>query len=256
MSQEEDYNTNPYLRALKNLDYSDDYGPDELALDCKERGNQAFKRGPKFYGNALKFYNDALRHIANASPCEEMTHLESVVHSNLAAIFISRRKLQYALDESLLALSLWPENVKAGFRAAKCAVQLGRYAQAKELCAAALAVEPSNAALAKQLAAAEAGLAKVRRAAQAAADERAKQETHLQAMREACKERGIQVGGPLFQQMRRSDDRPHITEDGCMHWPLLLLYPQSVCPDCGYSSRRGTPTTLNPSQKWRPLRRC
>ena len=227
LPQEEDYKTNSYLRALRNLDYSDDYGPDELALDCKDRGNQAFKRGSKFYGNALKFYNDALRHISNATPCEEITNLESIVHSNLAAIFMARCKVQYALDECLLSLKLWPENVKAGFRAAKCAIQLGRYTEGQQLCEAALSVAPGNAALQKQLAAAQAGVAKVQRATQGAAAESAKQRAHLQCMRDACKERGIAVGGPLFEPMRRSDDRPHITEDGCMHWPLLVLYPQS-----------------------------
>ena len=56
-AQEEDYEKNPYLKALRDLDYSDDHGPAELAVDCKERGNVAFKRGKAFYGNALKFYN-------------------------------------------------------------------------------------------------------------------------------------------------------------------------------------------------------
>ena len=156
-----------------------------------------------------------------------MTHLESIVYSNLAAIFISRNKLQYALEECVQALTLWPQNIKASFRAAKCAVQLGKYSKAKQVCTSGLVIEPGNGALCKLLAAAEAGLAKVQRAADAAAAERSLQQTHLHSMQVACKERGIQVGGPLFEPMRRSDDRPHITEDGCMHWPLLLLYPQS-----------------------------
>jgi hypothetical protein len=225
--QEEDYETNPHLRALRNLDYSDDYGPDELARDCKERGNQAFKQGPKFYGNALKFYNDALRHVANAPPCEEMTELESVVHANLAAIFVARRKVQYALDECAQALQLWPRNVKAAFRGAKCANQLGRYTQARDLSQAGLAVDAGSAPLEKQRAAAQAGLLKVARHREAAAAARDTEVGHLVAMRAACRERGIQVGPPLFVRMRRGDDRPHVTEDGCMHWPLLLLYPQS-----------------------------
>ena len=50
----------------------------------------AFKRGPQYYAQALRYYNDALRHIANAAPSEELTQLESVIHTNLAAIFLVR----------------------------------------------------------------------------------------------------------------------------------------------------------------------
>ena len=179
-----------------------------------------------------------------------MTALESVVHSNLAAIFMvrgdgaareaadrhpshplpplqSRKKLGMALDECLEALSLNPDNARAVQRGAKCAVLLGRYSKALELANKGLAGDPESKALQALAGRAQAGLDKVQRMAEAEAAKVQATKDRLAVAAEACAERGIRVGKPLFEDMRRTPDEPHITEDGCMHWPLVVLYPET-----------------------------
>ena len=179
-----------------------------------------------------------------------MTALESVVHSNLAAIFMvrgdgaareaadrhpshplpplqSRKKLGMALDECLEALSLNPDNARAVQRGAKCAVLLGRYSKALELANKGLAGDPESKALQALAGRAQAGLDKVQRMVEAEAAKVQATKDRLAVAAEACAERGIRVGKPLFEDMRRTPDEPHITEDGCMHWPLVVLYPET-----------------------------
>ena len=124
-------------------------------------------------------------------------------------------------------MALWPGNFKAAFRGGKCALQLGRYELAASLAQGGLEVAPENGPLAKLLAQARAGVAKLGRQRAAAVAARETAAARLGVAASACGERGIRVGGPLFRDMRRAADEPHLTEDGCMHWPLVLLYPQS-----------------------------
>ena len=54
----------------------------------------------------------------------------------------------------------------------------------------------------------------------------------LEAVRSGCRERDIVVGPPLYAGgMRRTLAQPYVDEDECMHWPVLLLYPQHSTSD-------------------------
>ena len=80
-----------------------------------------------------------------------MKKLQSTVRSNLAAILLAREKYGEVVFECKLALELWPENVKAAFRAAKASVELGKFEDALQLSEAALKVDPDNKVLTRTL---------------------------------------------------------------------------------------------------------
>jgi len=70
-------------------------------------------------------------------------------------------------------------------------------------------------------------LARQERMALATRAEQAARDAALQAVRDGCMQRNIRVGPPLYATaMRRTAARPYLDADECMHWPVLLLYPQ------------------------------
>jgi len=75
-------------------------------------------------------------------------------------------------------------------------------------------------------------LAQQERIAAATRAEQAARDAALQAVRDGCMERNLRVGPPLYAgAMRRTLARPYLDEDACMHWPVLLLYPQHAQSD-------------------------
>ena len=136
-----------------------------------------------------------------------------------------RKKSQYALAQCEKALTLWSGNFKAAWRAGKACVELGRWQRGQEVAQMGLAVAPDNAALKKVLAAAQEGAQRAARAEAAAAKRKQEHAAQLQVIRDACKERHMRVGPPLFIGMRRGPEEPHFDSYGCLHWPVLLLYP-------------------------------
>ncbi len=55
----EEIEKNPHLKALQSIIY-DDESPEGLAESFKERGNEFFKQGPKFYKGALSAYTKGI----------------------------------------------------------------------------------------------------------------------------------------------------------------------------------------------------
>ena len=239
---------------FRTLDYDELDSPAALALESKGKGNAAFKAGTAFYPNALLHYREALKHAAFADGergCEGggggsrgtnllEPHLVSTVHANIAAIHMARGKFITAVDACHAALRAWPGNTKAAWRAAKAALALGRAEAAAALAeagrAAAVAAtsggsdaaaEAAAAALFAPLAAdAAALLARQRRLAEATARELALRAAGLGAVRAVCASRGIRVGPPLFNNMRRTLATPFVAAGDVVHWPVVLLYPE------------------------------
>ena len=250
--------------ALRAVEYDELDSPAVLAAEFKEKGNAAFKAGPAFYGNALLHYRDAVRHAgfavateggagseggggadgsgssnsAHASAAIVDPHLISTCHANISAIHLARGKYISTLDACHEALRAWPGNAKACWRGAKAALALGRAEAAIALAAAgrasAIAAAPPGEPAAAAAAAApfvpltseaEALLARQGRAAAATALELAAREGGLQGVRAACLERGIRVGPPLFNGMKRTLANPFLGDGGTVHWPVVLLYP-------------------------------
>lgn len=233
--------------AMRNVEYDELDDPLTLAMECKEKGNAAFKGGKAFYGHAVRHYQDAIRHaqyglkggqqqggddgdgLAPSPPPKALKQVLSTCHSNLAAIYLARGKYIRVVEECGAALRAWGDNSKAAWRAAKAAIALGRASSALELaeigsCAgeggedAAASFAPLVKEARELLRVQEGHAAAARRLA----SERA---SSLAVVREACRERGIQVGPPLFNGMQRTTARPYVDEEGALHWPVVVLYP-------------------------------
>ena len=244
---------NSTVAAMHNVEYDELDSPIVLATEFKEKGNAAFKAGSKFYGNAVRHYKDALRHAGVAvkmggggggggggcgggeeevaegvASTKALRELISTCHSNLAAVYLARKKYISVLEECQAALRAWPDNAKAAWRAVKAALALGKATTALELAelgglSGDSSSEASFAPLVKE---ARELLALQVRTAEATAREMAGKEESLAQVRLACKERGISVGPPLFSGMRRTLAQPFVeAATGTLHFPLVLLYP-------------------------------
>lgn len=223
-----DMKTNMMLQALQNAEYDDIDTPQQLARESKQKGNDSFQRGPDWYPNAIKHYNDAIEHAMKATKeKKEMKKVLSTCYSNLAAIYLHRKKYITVLDCCDKALRYWSDNTKASFRAAKACIALGRASSALEICELGrLSDEAGGAAFDPLVKEASELLARQDRIAAATRKEAAARHAKLEAVRAGCRERGIRVGPPVFSGLKRTNAEPYIDEDGVMHWPILLLYPQ------------------------------
>jgi len=221
------------LSAMKSVEYDDLDDPMTLAMECKDKGNAAFKAGKDYFGHCVRHYQDAIKHaeFCAKKECEAVPktvkQFISTCHSNLASVHLSRGKYISALDSCMVALRVWGDNTKAAWRAAKAAIALGRASSALELaelgsCAGDGGDSASFVPLIR-----EARELLVIQERNAAATARMLQDraSSLGVVREACRERGIQVGPPLFNGMQRTSARPYVDGDGVLHWPVVLLYP-------------------------------
>jgi len=218
--------------AMRAADVADDEDALQQATKRKDRGNAAFKKGPDFFGNALRHYKDAIGLLKSV---EEDTGVQgpsvtlaSVVHANIAAVYMKRRVWHRAIGAAEESLRLNPGNAKASFRLATCFLELARFDRAAGACRAALAAEggAGSAALAGLLAKAEEGTARSARRRAAVDARRREREGLVAAAREACRARGIRIGRPMLRDMARtSDTLPSVDADGVMQWPVTLLFP-------------------------------
>jgi hypothetical protein len=243
----------PATAAMAHVEYDELDSPLVLASECKEQGNAAFKAGAKFHGNAVRHYRDALRHAGVAAASAEaagggggggeeevadgvvstraLRQLVSTCHCNLAAVFLARQKYISVLEECSAALRAWPDNAKAAFRAVKAALALGRATAALELAelgslAGGGEGEGGGAAVfAPLIREARELLERQARMAAATAAELGERAASLARLRGACSERGISVGPALFNGMRRTLAMPYLDPQGCLHFPIVVLYP-------------------------------
>ncbi|KAM4056782.1 hsp70/Hsp90 co-chaperone CNS1 [Hirsutella rhossiliensis] len=137
----------------------------ENAADFKERGNECFKvRG---YVDAKEFYAKGIAILAaeerkrargepTTDPAGEPDSEEEVGRQRemLEALYVNRAACHLALDnfrscwlDGAAALRLNPRNVKACYRSARALLAVDRIAEADDVCARGLALEPDNAAL-------------------------------------------------------------------------------------------------------------
>jgi hypothetical protein len=244
---------------FRTLEYDEFDAPATLALESKEKGNASFRAGAAFYPNALLHYREALKHAefadgekggggsggggcgggggSGANLLEP--NFVSIVHANIAAIHMARGKFISAVDSCHAALRAWPGNSKAAWRAAKSALTLGRAEAAAALAetgrAAAVAMVSGGDATAEAAAvapflplAAEAAalLARQARLAEATAKELAARSAGLDAVRAMCAARGLRLGPPLFNNMRRTLAAPFVAPGDVVHWPVVVLYPE------------------------------
>jgi hypothetical protein len=242
-----DLKRNPALSAISNAAYDEFETPLTLCKEAKEYGNEAFKRGPSYYGQAIRHYNEALTHVQalytsvgidtttglyipakkrDSDLVAEGRGLEGSIWGNLSAVYLSRKRYITALECAEKCLKISANNTKVLYRAAKCCLETGRGLAAKGFCSLALSLDPGNSALLDLQKAVQKLLDtqdSIRRATQSEITRRTKQ---IEDVRAAVKERGMQIGPLMYRNMRRTMSYPYLDEHDVLHWPVLLLYPQ------------------------------
>tara|TARA_B100000795_G_C22721764_1_gene407760 strand:- start:48 stop:1130 length:1083 start_codon:yes stop_codon:yes gene_type:complete len=124
------------------------------AKDCKTAGNSAFKE--KLYDTAAKSYQEGIDAIENewdfsAFDAQEAKELRVVCHSNLAQCMINLNKNYEARKNCDAALEINDEHAKTLYRRGLANTNLSAYEAARKDFKCALALEPDNKNVKKQL---------------------------------------------------------------------------------------------------------
>ena len=270
MTEMESAEDNPDIAALQALAYEGT--PLENALDFRERGNECFK--VKGYVDAREFYKKGIdilwleerkRRLAGKvdwlpqeketesqqdgneeeegkeelSP-EELEHrqkdLLETMYVNRAACNLALANYRACWLDCMAALRMNPRNLKAYYRATKALLSVDRIAEADDLCARGLALDPGNKALlgaANDLVARSLVLEKRQREEQVRV---AKAQLKGKLLRAALTARGI--------VLRESGGKPPDMQDAVVHLtpdeysaeskvavPVVVLYPKDMQSD-------------------------
>ncbi|GAQ80087.1 hypothetical protein KFL_000450440 [Klebsormidium nitens] len=215
----EDPSQNDDLAAIQALIY-DDQTPEEIAENFKDQGNHALTKHKRFIPDAVKFYTQAIDQKVE-DPVRNSIYYANRSHANLLLGNYRR-----ALQDSQEAVRLNPDNIKAYFRAAKAAFNLGEYDEAVQQAMAGLEKDPENEELRKWKEKAEKEVAVTR----ARRDREAKALADSQRLAKALVEREVKVGPPAYKQ-QRGGKVPWIDESNLIHWPVLFVYGETMVTD-------------------------
>lgn len=197
---------------------------ESAAREYKEQGNQFVKMGRKHYADAVDCYTKAISQMGalSAAPSPDA----SVLFANRAHVNLLLGNHRRALDDAEQAVRLSPSNVKAHYRAAKAAIALDLLPEAASFCRQGLEQDPANKELKKFLAQVEAQQleqdcqrAKVAQAVSTAKD-----------LVAAIEKRKLRLGKTAFQELT-GVKKPKLDDQGVLHWPVLLLYPEVMSGD-------------------------
>ncbi|VAI21986.1 unnamed protein product [Triticum turgidum subsp. durum] len=196
---------------------------ESAAREYREEGNQFVKKGRKHYPDAVDCYTKAIAQMgALSAPNPDA----SVLFANRAHVNLLLGNHRRALDDAQQAVRLSPSNLKAHYRAAKAALALDQLPQAASFCRRGLEQDPANEELKKFLAQVE--------AQQRERDlKRAKVEQAISAAKDlaaAIEKRGLRLGKAAYQELT-GVKKPKLDEQGVLHWPVLLLYPEVMSSD-------------------------
>lgn len=215
----------PDYMALQAI--ADECTPEERAENFKKQGNKKLEIGIKaknrmLLRDAIGLYNQGLEVQGGE------VEVNVALYNNRAHVHSMLGNWRNALSDSLAARKLDPSNVKAVFRAARAAAKLGRLEQAGELLDEGLALDPAN----KELQRLKQDLAPARAAAEECKRREAEAEERVMAparkLAAALTQRGYRLTRP---QVSVGSRRPYVDPDGAIHWPVLLMFPETMQQD-------------------------
>eukprot|EP00775_Hariotina_reticulata_P012859 gene12859-12986_t len=205
----------PDYIALKAL--AEESTPEERAENFKTQGNNKLRIGLKannklLLREAVGFYDKGL-----ALTCHD-AHVNLALHNNRAHVNSLLGNWRSALQDSQAAMQIDPSNLKAVFRGARAALKLGQWEECQQLLGRGFALEPA----AKELLQIQQEH-KDQKAAQAAAREQALAPARQLAA--ALSLKGYKITLP---QVHVGTRKPYLgADDGAIHWPVLLMYPET-----------------------------
>eukprot|EP00054_Salpingoeca_dolichothecata_P018003 m.109574 g.109574 ORF g.109574 m.109574 type:complete len:362 (-) comp22689_c0_seq1:286-1371(-) len=244
----EEIANNPDLQALQALVHQDST-PEEQAEYDKTHANEAFKKAQKapnkkvekaFLLEAAKLYQEALD-----KKCDDK-ELNSVIHSNMAAVHLKLRNFGSVLKQCAAACQLNRRNLKAYYRAACACKNLNRFDEGISWCDRGLVCDHTNKALANERAA-------IKKLQAAELKNQRKEERKQKKIKEtedalllAIQARGVRLQDTTPKKSTSTDDSDsdtedesdfvqknnptgatvHLDADGHLHWPVLFVYPE------------------------------
>ncbi|XP_020689678.2 tetratricopeptide repeat protein 4 homolog [Dendrobium catenatum] len=193
---------------------------ESAAIELKEQGNKYVKMGKKHYSDAIDCYSRAISQNSLSDSDQ------SVLFSNRAHVNLMLGNYRRAISDAEEAIKLCSTNVKAYYRAAKAAFSLELLMEAESFCNRGLEQFPSNEEV-KQL------FVQI--------DSRKKEYEHhktqlskvvetAKELASAFKSRGLKLGRTMYQELT-GVKKPILDKNGILHWPLLLLYPETMSSD-------------------------
>nr|CAB3498194.1 unnamed protein product [Digitaria exilis] len=200
---------------------------ESAAREFKEQGNQFVRMGRKHYGEAVSCYTKAIAQMEPLSSLDAAAAADaSVLFANRAHVNLLLGNHRRALDDAEQAIRLSPSSVKAYYRAVKAALALDLLQDAASFCRKGLEQDPANEEFKKLLSQVEAKLSEQER-------QRAKAAQAIAAAKDlaaAMEKRGVKLGKAAFQELT-GVKKPNLDEQGVLHWPVLLLYPEVMSSD-------------------------
>lgn len=202
--------------------------PEERAESHKNQGNEALKTGLK---HRKKFYfrEATIAYTKGLDACCGNDIINAVLLSNRAQVHLILGNDRNALEDSLAAMKLDDNNVKACYRAAKAAYNLKQYSKAITLASKGLAKDTEGQELKHIQQNAQKNLdAEQQQAIERAAWEKAKRGPAQQLASTLINLRNWQIGKP---QLSIGNRKPGVDEDGLVHWPVMFVYPETMQTD-------------------------
>lgn len=190
------------------------------AIELKEKGNDLVKMGKKHYTDAVDCYTRAI----DQKSMDAMN--TSVLYANRAQVHLLLGNNRHALVDAQQALELNKANVKAYFRGAKAALALESLEDALQYCLVGLEREPNNVELSKLRAVVE----KKNMEAAHLQKRRLSEVAKAEVLSSIIADRGVTVGKAAFKE-HTAGRMPFLDENKLLHWPVLLLYPESMASD-------------------------
>ncbi|OQU90987.1 hypothetical protein SORBI_3001G088500 [Sorghum bicolor] len=200
---------------------------ESAAREFKEQGNQFVRMGRKHYAEAVSCYTKAIAQMEPLSSLDASAAADaSVLFANRAHVNLLLGNHRRALDDAEQAIRLSPSSVKAYYRAVKAALALDLLTDAASFCRKGLEQDPANEEFKKLLSEVDAKLREQdrQRAKVAQAITKAKD------LAAAMEKRGVKLGKAAYQELT-GVKKPKLDEQGVLHWPVLLLYPEVMSSD-------------------------
>ncbi|XP_072245216.1 tetratricopeptide repeat protein 4 [Leuresthes tenuis] len=235
----------PELACLQSILHDEDRPPEEQAKSLKDEGNAFFKE--KNYKKAVVSYTAALK-----KKCGDL-ELNAVLLTNRAASHFHLGNMRSALNDAAAAKKVKPDHLKASIRGAQCCIELRNFSDALQWCDEGLKAHPADNKLRELRAAADKHKRAAERDARKAKAKEKKLYGEKEALLAAIKDRGIKLLQPVRPRPQGSDSEDEderssaamaqlsldglssqevtgaqvfLDEQGSMHWPVLLLYPE------------------------------
>ncbi|KAG2535194.1 tetratricopeptide repeat protein 4 homolog [Panicum virgatum] len=197
------------------------------AREYKEQGNQFVRMGRKHYAEAVSCYTKAIAQMEPLSSLDTGAAADaSVLFANRAHVNLLLGNHRRALDDAEQAIRLSPSSVKAYYRAVKAALALDLLPDAASFCRRGLEQDPANEELKKLLAQVDAKQSEQERQR----DKVAKALAAAKELAAAMEKRGVKLGKAAYQELT-GVKKPKLDEQGTLHWPVLLLYPEVMSSD-------------------------